>query len=63
LSLRRDGRTYGGIRDYAEAGLTRTFAPADRVLLEASGRIHRVEKDYGYSYRVLATVNVDWRLR
>jgi hypothetical protein len=63
LSLRRDGRTYRGIRDYAETGLTRTFTAADGVLLEASGRIHRVEKDYGYSYRVLATVDVDWRLR
>jgi hypothetical protein len=63
LSVRRDGTTYRGIRDYSEAGVTRTFAPARGVLLEASGRIHRVEKDYGYSYRVLATVSADWRVR
>jgi hypothetical protein len=62
-SVRRDGSGYRGTRDYAEAGLTRTFTPASRVLLEASARVHRVEKDYGYSYRVLATVGVDWRLR
>jgi hypothetical protein len=63
LSLRRTGRPYGGIRDYAEAGLTRTFRPAGPVLLEASARIHRVEKDYGYSYRVLATASLDWPVK
>ena len=63
LSLRRNGVVYGGIRDYAETGLTRTFTPATGVLLEASGRLHRVENHYEYSYRILATVDLQWRFR
>ena len=60
LSLRRDGSIYRGTRDYAEAGVTRTFRPAAGVLLEASGRLHRVEKHYEYSYRIVATANAKW---
>jgi hypothetical protein len=63
LSIRRDGSRYRGIRDYAETGLTRTFRLANEVLLEASGRLHRVEKDYGYSYRVVAVAGIGWCLR
>lgn len=62
LSLRRDGSVYGGTRDYAEAGLTRTFTPAQGVLLEASGRLHRVEKHYEYSFRIVATAGLRWRV-
>jgi hypothetical protein len=54
LSLRRDGSHYNGLRDYAEAGLTRTFALARESWLEASARWHRVENDYEYSFRILA---------
>ena len=36
-----------GVRDYAETSLTRTFRLAPEVRLEASARVHRVEKDYG----------------
>lgn len=54
LSLRRNGAYYGGVRDYAELGLTRTFAPADGVRLEASGRLHRVERHYEYSFRIVS---------
>jgi len=62
-AIRRDGSRYRGVRDYSEAGLTRTFRLAEDVLIEASGRAHRVEKDYGYSYRVVAVAGIGWRLR
>jgi hypothetical protein len=63
LSQRRDGRRHRGIRDYAETGLSRTFRPAPNVLLEASGRFHRVEKHYEYSFRILASVSLAIRVR
>lgn len=53
-SVERDGRRYRGLRDYAEAGVTRTFPLAAGSWLEASARWHRVERDYEYSFRVLA---------
>lgn len=53
-SLRRDGHRYGGIRDYAEAGLARRFEVAPGAALEVSGRLHRTERFYEYSYRVIA---------
>ena len=62
-SLRRNGRRYGGIRDYAEAGLARRFTLAPAAVLEISGRIHRTESFYEYSYRVLAIASPRWRLR
>lgn len=61
LSLRRDGRYYGGTRDYAEAGLTREWTPAGEVRLQASARLHRTERHYEYSFRILATAGMDWR--
>jgi hypothetical protein len=63
LSLRRDGRYYRGIRDYAEAGLTRTFRPAPGVVVGASVRFHRVETHYEYSYRIVGAARLGWRLR
>ena len=63
LSIRRDGSYYRGTRDYAEAGLTRAFRPAPGVTIAASGRIHRTERHYEYSYRVLAAANLRVRLR
>jgi len=63
LSLRRDGHVYGGVRDYAEAGLARRFTLAADAALEVSGRVHRVEGFYEYSYRVLAIATPHWRLR
>jgi hypothetical protein len=62
-SLRRDGTRWEGIRDYAEAGLTRTFQVAPDVRIQASARLHRVERHYEYSYRILAATNLHWRLR
>jgi hypothetical protein len=63
LSLRHDGRYYGGIRDYAEAGLARRFTLAPGAVLEISGRMHRTERFYEYSYRVFAIASPRWRLR
>jgi hypothetical protein len=61
-SLRRDGSRYRGLRDYAEAGLTRTFELAPRSSIEVSARWHRVESDYEYSFRILAVARVRRRL-
>ena len=63
LSVRRDGSRYHGTRDYAETGLSRTFTPAPGVTLEASGRLHRVEKHYEYSFRILARALLALTLR
>ena len=63
LSLRRDGRRYRGVRDYAEAGLARWFTPAPGVVFEASGRLHRVERSYEYSYRLLCITRLKWPWR
>lgn len=63
LSIRRNGRRYGGTRDYAEAGLTRIFRPDSRVALHASARIHRTERHYEYSYRILGVVDAWWKVR
>jgi hypothetical protein len=62
-SVRRDGSRYRGVRDYAEAGLTRTFNAARGVVLEASGRVHRVEDHYEYSYRIICVARLAWRVR
>jgi hypothetical protein len=63
LSLRRDGTRYRGTRDYAEIGAGRRFQLAPSASLEVSGRLHRIEQFYEYSYRVVSTVNVGARLR
>ena len=63
LSIRRDGTRYRGIRDYAEAGITKSFDVARASRLEASFRLHRVERHYEYSYRVLGVVRVRARVK
>jgi hypothetical protein len=62
-SIQRVGEIYRGTRDYAEAGVTRTFQLAPGVALAASGRLHRIENHYEYSYRVLALTSLRWRVR
>ena len=57
-----DGARYHGTRDYAEAGLARHFQLAPAAGLEVSGRLHRIERHYEYSYRVLSTVTLSHRL-
>jgi hypothetical protein len=63
LSVRRNGTRYRGVRDYSEAGVTRTFRLAPQTLIETSFRFHRVEDHYEYSYRVLGVVDVVARLK
>ena len=62
-SRRRDGTRYRGVRDYAETGLARTFVPAAAVTFDVSGRLHRVERHYEYSFRLLCTARLEWLIR
>jgi hypothetical protein len=62
-SIRRDGSRYGGTRDYSETGVTRTFRPAPGVLLEASARLHRIERHYEYSFRIVGTAAFALKIR
>jgi hypothetical protein len=58
LSLQRNGRRFRGTRDYAELGLTRHFRPAPQVHMFAAVRLHRIESQYEYSYRIVARVHL-----
>ena len=60
LSIRRDGGFYRGIRDYAETGLARRFRLAPGAAIEVSGRLHRTERHYEYSYRVISIASLKW---
>jgi hypothetical protein len=44
-------------------GLTRLFQPAPGVTIHASGRVHRIEEHYEYSYRILAVVGAEWKVK
>ncbi len=61
-SRRADGRLTS-LRHYFEAGLTRTYYPAEEVGLEFSARLHRIDVYHDYSFRVLAKVDFDIPLR
>jgi hypothetical protein len=61
--LRRDGTRFRKVRDYAELGVARTAHPVPALAVEGSARLHRVEDHYEYSYRLLATVGLSWRVR
>ena len=63
LSQRRDGTVYRGTRDYAEIGVARRFQLAPSASLEVSGRFHRIERYYEYSYRVTSAINLGAKLR
>jgi hypothetical protein len=63
LSIARSGARYRGTRDYAELGLARRMFLARGAALEVSGRVHRVEHFYEYSYRVASIINLGWRIR
>ena len=63
MSADRSGARYRGTRDYSEAGLTRRFTLARAAVLDVSGRLHRVEGRYEYSYRVLSSVSAFWKIR
>lgn len=63
MSVDRSSARYRGTRDYSEAGLTRRFTLARAAVLDVSGRLHRVEGRYEYSYRVLSSVSALWKIR
>jgi len=63
LSVTRSGARYLGTRDYSEAGLTRRFTLARAAVLDVSGRLHRVERHYEYSYRIVSVVSASWKIR
>lgn len=63
LSITRSGDRYRGTRDYSEAGLTRRFLLAPAAVLDVSGRVHRVEGRYEYSYRIVSAVSAFWKVR
>ena len=58
----QDGTVFRPTRHYGEVGLAKTFYEADGVVLEGAARFHRVEKDYDYSFRVLAYVDLAFPL-
>jgi hypothetical protein len=63
LSVKLNGSSYRGIRDYAEAGVARRMKLAPGAVVEVSGRLHRTERHYEYSYRVLSIASLGWKLR
>jgi len=63
MSIARSGERYRGTRDYSEAGLTRRFTLARAAVLDASGRLHRVEGKYEYSFRIVSVVSAFWTVR
>lgn len=63
LSIDRSGNRYRRTRDYSETGLTRRFTLARAAVLDVSGRLHRVEGRYEYSYRILSAVSAFWKIR
>jgi hypothetical protein len=63
LSVVRNGDRYRGTRDYSELGVTRRFPLARAAVFDASGRVHRVEGRYEYSYRILSVVSASWKIR
>jgi hypothetical protein len=62
-AVRTDGTRYDGLRDYGELGITRRFKLAPDSVIEASLRLHQVEDDYEFSFRVLGVANLNWKLR
>lgn len=44
-------------RHYGEIGLAKAFYEVDGVVLEGAARLHRIEKRYNYSFRVIAYVD------
>ena len=51
------GTVFRPTRHYGEVGLSKAFYEADGVSLEGAFRLHRIERDYNYSFRVLARID------
>ena len=62
LDLTRDGVAFLG-RASVEAGVTRRFTLARAAVLDASGRLHRVEGKYEYSFRIVSVLSAFWTVR
>ena len=56
-SRRQDRTVFRPTRHYGEVGLSKAFYEADGVMLAGSLRLHRIERAYNYSFRILAHVN------
>lgn len=57
-SRRQDGTVFRPTRHYGEIGLSKALYEADGVMLAGSLRLHRIEKAYNYSFRILAHIGV-----
>lgn len=55
----QEGTIFHPTRHYGEVGIAKAFYEADGVVVEGAARYHRVEKDYAYSFRVVAYVDFD----
>ena len=53
----QDGTVFHPTRHYGEIGLAKAFYEVDGVVLEGAARLHRIEKRYNYSFRVIAYVD------
>lgn len=53
----QDGSVFRATRRYGELGLSKAFYEAEGVMLAGSLRLHRVERSYDYSFRILARVD------
>ena len=58
----QEGTVFRPTRRYGEVGLSKAFYEADGVMLAGSMRLHRIEKAYNYSFRVLAHIGVEFPL-
>ena len=54
----QDGTVFRPTRHYGEVGLSKAFYEADGVMLAGALRLHRIERAYNYSFRILAHVGM-----
>jgi len=59
-SLLQEPGAFRASRRYGEVGLSKAFYEADGVMLAGSVRLHRIEQNTDYSFRILAHVNAAW---
>ena len=59
-AMREDGTHFTSRRHYGEVGIAKIFHPAEGVEIEGSARLHRIERDYDYSFRVLTYLNLNF---
>jgi len=54
-----NGTIFHSVRHYNEFGIAKAFYTSDGVSLEGSARMHKIELDYNYSFRILARIGFD----